>query len=42
MPGAFIKVLARHPLRGPLVVAADGIRVAIGRDLASRIAVSTA
>ena len=39
-PGASIEVVAKHPLRGPLVVAADGIRVAIGRDLASKIPVT--
>lgn len=42
MPGATVKVLARHPWMGPVVVAADGIQVAIGRGLAAKIPVSRA
>jgi ferrous iron transport protein A len=40
LPGSTVRVLARHPFRGPIVVSADGIQVAIGRGLAAKIQVS--
>ncbi|HHW25948.1 MAG TPA: ferrous iron transport protein A [Firmicutes bacterium] len=42
LPGSTVKVLASHPFRGPVVIAADGIQVAIGRGLAAKVPVSRA
>ncbi|MGI6627626.1 MAG: FeoA family protein [Bacillota bacterium] len=37
LPGTRVKILARHPFRGPILLRAGESTVAVGRGLASRI-----
>lgn len=39
VPGAEIELLAKHPLRGPVIVKLNNTRIALGRHLASSIEV---
>ncbi len=35
--GKVLRVVSRQPLRGPIVVEVDGMRIAIGRGMAKKI-----
>jgi len=41
-PGSRITMLARHPFRGPLMIAIGNTHIALGRNLASAIEITTA
>jgi len=38
-PGAVVRLVSSGPLRGPLLVEVEGMRVALGRGVARRILV---
>ncbi|OFV67562.1 MAG: Ferrous iron transporter, FeoA subunit domain protein [Candidatus Syntrophoarchaeum caldarius] len=35
--GKILRVMTRQPLRGPIVIEVDGMRIAIGRGMAKKI-----
>lgn len=39
VPGVEVELLAKHPLKGPVIVKLDNTRIALGRNLANAIEV---
>lgn len=37
--GKHVKMITRQPIKGPLVVRADGVEIAMGREIASLVTV---